>query len=183
MIMTRLGAVAAAALLLAAPALAQQPAPAPAASGVTAPVATVELMNTKGQRIGTVALTQFPRGVLVSGQVQNVAPGWHGIHLHETGACTPDFAAAGAHHNPDHARHGLGSVPAHAGDLPNLFVHADGSGQYQAWTDDVSLADGPASLFDADGTALVLHAAPDDYTTDPSGNSGDRIACGVVTKR
>ena len=108
----------------------------------------------------------------------------HGLHIHTVGACTPDFAAVGGHFNPTTAQHGLDNPNGpHAGDLPNLEIDADGNGTYEATTTLVTLDQGDNSLFDSDGSALVIHAAPDDLVTDPSGNSGDRIACGVIEQQ
>ena len=108
----------------------------------------------------------------------------HGLHIHTVGACTPDFAAVGGHFNPTTAQHGLDNPSGpHAGDLPNLEIDADGNGTYEATTTLVTLAQGDNSLFDSDGSALVIHADPDDLITDPAGNSGDRIACGIIEQQ
>ena len=112
-----------------------------------------------------------------------LSPGAHGVHLHTTGSCTaPDFASAGAHLNPGGHQHGT-SNPAgpHLGDLPNITVGSAGTGTVSA-TLSGTREDVLARLFDADGTAVVVHANADDYRTDPSGNSGGRIACGVLTR-
>jgi Cu-Zn family superoxide dismutase len=116
--------------------------------------------------------------------VKGLPSGKHGFHLHAVGKCDPpEFTTAGAHFNPGRKRHGLKSAQGpHAGDLPNLEVGADGSGKLEYVTKLVTLGSGPASLFDADGTALVIHANPDDDVTDPTGNSGGRIACGTLRK-
>jgi superoxide dismutase, Cu-Zn family len=111
--------------------------------------------------------------------VQGLTAGDHGIHLHQTGVCEPDgdtaFGAAGGHFNPENATH-----PQHAGDLGNLTADANGNAIFLISLDDLTLDDGPMGLADADGTALVIHADPDDLATDPSGNSGGRIACAVI---
>ena len=108
----------------------------------------------------------------------------HGLHIHTVGACTPDFAAVGGHFNPTTAQHGLDNPSGpHAGDLPNLEIDADGNGTYEATTTLVTLDQGDNSLFDSDGSALVIHADPDDLITDPAGNSGDRIACGIIEQQ
>ena len=116
--------------------------------------------------------------VHVNVHVKGLSSGLHGIHVHNTASCasgaTP-FSGAGSHHNPGGATHG-----AHGGDLPNLTVNGAGVGHLNATTDHLTLADGPLSVFDANGSALVVHAAPDDGVTDPTGNSGARIACGVI---
>ncbi len=147
-------------------------------------IAMAELKDTQGQVVGQATFTSEPSGA-VKIQV-NVAglmteAGDHGIHTHAVGQCTPDFKAAGGHFNPTNAQHGLNNPQGpHVGDLPNMQLTADGSGTYEATSDRVTLGSGANSLFDADGSALVIHAGPDDQVTDPSGNSGDRIACGVI---
>lgn len=146
------------------------------------PTASFEIKDSGGQSVGTVMLTQTAAGVNVKGTFKGLPAGVHGIHFHAVGACTPDFAAAGAHYNPMSKQHGLENpAGAHGGDLGNLTIGADGSGAYDYTTMLVSLMPGDMTLYDADGSALVVHANPDDYKTDPSGNSGGRIACGVVT--
>jgi len=154
---------------------AQEPAPASV---------TAELKNAQGQVVGYATLITIESGA-VSVQVNvtglATAVGKHGIHLHAVGSCTPDFKAAGGHFNPAAAKHGLDSPQGpHAGDLPNIVFSTDGSASYEAVTDRITLGPGERSIFDADGTALVIHAGPDDQKTDPTGNSGDRIACGVL---
>ncbi len=114
--------------------------------------------------------------------VRQWPPGTHGIHIHTVGKCAgPDFATAGGHLNPGPKMHGKDNpMGPHAGDLLNFDVDADGKSHATLMADHVTLTDGPASLFHTGGTALVIHAMPDDYKTDPSGNSGARIACGVI---
>jgi Cu-Zn family superoxide dismutase len=111
-------------------------------------------------------------------KVHDMTPGLHGIHLHATGSCASGFAAAGLHHNPLGAAHG-----AHSGDLPNLVVNAAGIGRLEAVTTSATLTAGRVTLLDADGSAIVVHASPDDFVTQPTGGSGARVACGVVTPR
>jgi Cu-Zn family superoxide dismutase len=136
-----------------------------------------------------VQLEQRANGVTVSVTLQGVdvvKPGEHGIHLHAVGKCDgPDFTTAGGHFNPGGKKHGARNPEGpHAGDLPNLMVGPGSATQggyaYQATATGVTLATGPASLFDGDGTALVIHANPDDHMTDPAGNSGGRVACAVL---
>jgi len=112
----------------------------------------------------------------------SVPPGEHAFHIHAFGKCEPqDFKSAGPHFDPDQTRHGyLNPEWSHAGDMPNLHVPADGKLQVEILVPNVSLSD-EAPLLDAEGSALVIHAGADDYKTDPAGNSGDRIACGVIT--
>jgi len=148
------------------------------------PQATAELKNARGEAIGTASLWEDATGVRLAVRVRGISPGKHGLHIHAAGKCDPsDFTTAGGHFNPGGKKHGLMSPAGpHAGDLPNLEVGADGTGRLEYLTKLVTLAAGPTSLFDADGRALVVHANPDDDTTDPTGNSGGRIACGVITK-
>jgi Cu-Zn family superoxide dismutase len=151
------------------------------ASGAAQPAtgalhASVALVDAGGAQVGWAELVEDASGTVhVNVKVDGLSPGLHGIHIHAVGACSPDFAAAGPHHNPLGVAHG-----SHAGDLPNLVVNAEGRGHLNATTDEATLSSGPLSVFDADGSALVIHAAEDDLVTDPSGNSGTRIACGVI---
>jgi superoxide dismutase, Cu-Zn family len=151
--------------------------------------ATVTLTDISGAPRGTALLFQDMAGsVHIQLRGVGLPPGTKGIHFHAVGRCDNEgagqFATAGPHFNPDARRHGLSSVDGpHAGDLPNILVAADGSVSADIVTDRVTLTAGPRSLIDADGSALIIHAQPDDQLTDPSGNSGARIACGVVRMR
>jgi Cu-Zn family superoxide dismutase len=139
----------------------------------------VPLVNALGAPIGTVRSWQTPAGLALRVEAGGLPAGVHGIHVHAVGRCDPpDFQTAGAHWNPASKKHGSRNpLGPHAGDLPNIDVGANG-----ALAATVTLAGANlASLADADGSALVIHAAPDDYMTDPSGNSGARIACAVLT--
>ena len=146
--------------------------------------ASAVVRNAAGAVLGTARFVQDATGVVhVNLHVKGLTPGLHGIHVHAVGACTPDFLAAGGHHNPTGNQHGLENPNGpHAGDLPNLTVEANGTATYQATNALVTLGPGANSLLDADGSALVIHADPDDEATDPTGNSGGRIACGVVAR-
>jgi Cu-Zn family superoxide dismutase len=119
-------------------------------------------------------------------KVDGLSSGLHGIHIHAVGSCTgPAFASAGGHYNPLGHQHGLENPNGpHAGDLPNLVVDSNGHGRLHAKTDRVTLSPGIATLFDGDGSALIIHANPDDQVTDVgNGGSGARIACGVIVAR
>ena len=135
----------------------------------------IALVSSASASVGAVQAEPRPGGTYIRIAVQNMPLGDHGLHLHAVGRCDgPGFQSAGAHWNPQGRQHGhLNPAGPHAGDLPNLTVSANGHGAINF------LATGGA-LDDADGTALVIHAKPDDYMTDPSGNSGDRIACAVI---
>ena len=134
-------------------------------------------------RAGTAQLLASGAQVNISVAAIGVSPGAHGVHLHMTGSCeAPDFTSAGGHLNPDGRQHGHENpAGAHLGDLPNLTTGNAGAGTVSA-TLRGSREEVLARLFDADGTAVVVHASADDYRTDPSGNSGARIACGVLTR-
>jgi Cu-Zn family superoxide dismutase len=144
--------------------------------------ASAELRDAGGGVVGWAGFAEDATGRLhVNVHVKGIPAGLHGIHIHAVGACSPDFLAAGGHHNPLGAAHGLDSpVGAHAGDLPNLVVNEAGVGHLDATSDRASLSNGPTTIFDADGSALIIHAGPDDQVTNPTGNSGGRIACGVI---
>ncbi len=152
--------------------------------GCGGPRATAELMNASGQKIGTATLVERAGAVELQVEVTGLEAGAHGIHFHQVGLCeTPGFTSAGSHFNPLGKQHGLESPNgAHAGDLPNLEADASGKASYKVTTERVVLGEGQLSLFDADGTALIIHARVDDQVTDPTGNSGDRVACGVLTR-
>ncbi len=148
--------------------------------------AKAELKDTKGKDAGSAQLTEDPGGVALSVEAKGLEKGEHGIHFHEKGECSTSdsFKSAGEHFNPEDKKHGLeNSEGPHAGDLPNLKAKEDGTATYQATTKQVTLKEeGKTSVFDSDGTALVIHEKSDDQKTDPSGESGDRVACGEVEK-
>ena len=156
-------------------------------------IAGATLADSAGRTIGTARLWQEAGGLVhvdVDITCAGVActaltPGDHGIHFHSVGSCvsasSPAFSSAGGHFNPLGKQHGLANAGGpHAGDAPNLSVGSDGRGSARFTTDRISLIAGATAAFDADGTALVVHAAPDDQTSQPSGNSGARVACGVL---
>ena len=145
--------------------------------------ATAVMHDRQGRSVGVVALTETPGGLLVRGSLQGLPAGPHAIHLHETGRCEPPFTSAGGHFNPAHRTHGvLDPGGMHGGDLPNLVVPASGKLDFETFAPGLTLAPGPSSVFDADGTAIVIHAKRDDYRTQPAGDAGDRIACGIVAR-
>jgi superoxide dismutase, Cu-Zn family len=140
-------------------------------------------VDASGATVGWVQLTEDRTGVVhVNVKVDGMATGLHGIHIHAVGACGPTFAAAGGHYNPLGHQHGLDNPAGpHAGDLPNLTVNTEGRGRLNARTDRVTLSDGPATLFDGDGSAFIIHANQDDQVTDVgNGGSGARVACAVI---
>ncbi|GAB4376213.1 MAG: superoxide dismutase family protein [Elainellaceae cyanobacterium] len=151
--------------------------------------ATAILRDTEGNVVGNAIFTQTPEGVSIQAQFENLDAavtgnerGQHGFHIHEVGECTaPMFESAGGHFNPTNVAHGLLDPDGpHAGDLINLWIEADGTADYDVVTDLITLGTGEHNILDADGSALIIHSEADDYHTDPSGASGDRIACGVI---
>lgn len=144
------------------------------------------LIDAAGDSVGSVRLTETPHyGVHFEVRVSGLSPGEHALHVHETGACeAPGFQSAGGHYAPRGHAHGiLHHEGKHAGDLLNLHVPSDGSATSERLAPDLTLAQGAASsLFDEDGSALVIHQGADDYRSQPSGAAGDRVACGVVRR-
>ncbi|HTG38286.1 superoxide dismutase family protein [Sphingomonas sp.] len=142
--------------------------------------AVADLITANGQSVGRATATQMGDGIQLMVEGRNMPPGAHGAHVHTVGRCdAPTFESAGGHWNPTTRKHGLENPAGpHAGDAPNLDVASDGSGTL-TYTLPGGTFDG---LFDADGSAMMIHAGPDDMMTDPSGNSGGRIACGIFRR-
>ncbi len=156
---------------------------APDSASPTAVGASAALTDATGASKGTATVTETTDGLRLVVDASGLAPGAHGLHLHTVGRCDgPDFTTAGPHWNPTAKMHGRDAPNGpHMGDLPNLIADTDGRGRLEATVAGGRLTGGSMPLLDGDGAAIVIHAAADDYRTDPSGNSGARVACGVFT--
>jgi Cu-Zn family superoxide dismutase len=154
--------------------------------GVTSPPPTAgaTLKDSSGRVVGSAVFLQEDDGVRILLDLRGVTPGTKAVHIHEVGRCDPpNFDSAGAHFNPKKAEHGTENPRGpHAGDLPNITVEATGRGHLEVTNPLVTLKPGSASLLDGGRTALVVHEGPDDMRTDPAGNSGRRIACGIIER-
>jgi superoxide dismutase, Cu-Zn family len=145
--------------------------------------ATAQIRTPGGRTIGSALIPIRSDVIVVQVAVNGLRPGRYAVHLHAVGRCEgPGFESAGPHWNPTERRHGrLNPQGHHLGDLPNLEIAANGTGRLEFTIPGTGAWDGAYPLFDADGASIVIHAAPDDYRTDPSGNSGTRFACGVLS--
>lgn len=142
--------------------------------------ANARISNAEGESVGTVELTETPHGTLLRANLDSLPPGTHAFHIHAVGVCEPPFKSAGGHFNPEDNSHGfLSEEGMHAGDMPNIHVPQSGALELEVLATEVDLDD---SLFDADGSSIVIHDGADDYETDPAGEAGDRIACGVIER-
>ena len=141
---------------------------------------TAHIFNHEGAHVGQAKLTPATKGIILNVELHDFAPGWHALHFHGQGVCDDHhdhFAKSGGHAAREGEEHGyLSPKGPHMGDLPNFFVHDDGTAKIQVYTENAKLDE----LIDADGAAILIHADPDDYTTQPAGNAGKRLACGVI---
>jgi len=151
-----------------------------------AATAKASFVNAKGEQVGMAELKQTPNGVLIKAEIRGLTPGDHAFHIHETGKCETgeQFKSAGGHFAPRGKKHGYETTGGpHAGDMPNQFVSRDGVLKLNVMNTNVKLGSGDGSLFDRDGSALVIHSAADDYLSQPAGDAGERVACAVITKQ
>ncbi|CAL4868586.1 hypothetical protein MMA231_02874 [Asticcacaulis sp. MM231] len=182
--LTHASALAAVLTLCAVPAMAQTPAPAAAPLPATSPLSG-KLAGNGGADLGTITIKPAPNGVILRVEAKGLTPGWHAIHFHEKGSCSDEkFASAGGHvHNATPVNHGLLNGAANdAGDLTNIFAGSDGTANAEIYSSLVTAksVDSRPALMDADGSSVVIHALPDDYTTQPIGGAGVRVACAVI---
>lgn len=153
-----------------------------AAPAIAAQTANAQIKGANGEDHGTATFTQTPSGVLIKAQLKGLPPGEKGFHIHAVGECVPPFTSAGGHFNPGGKKHGLMSPDGpHAGDMPNIHVGASGELTIEVLNTFVTLETGkPNSLIGGKGTSLMVHAKHDDHASDPAGEAGPRIACGVI---
>jgi len=157
----------------------------PDAASTAAPMAGAKLMAGDGAARGEAMITQAADGLHVVVKAMGLTPGTHAVHIHTTGTCTgPDFASAGGHWNPTNRQHGKDNPAGmHMGDMPNMLAGPDGTGEIEYHVAGGMISGGSMPLVDADGAAVVIHAQADDNKSDPAGNAGGRIACGVIAAK
>lgn len=156
------------------------------AAAATAPHASATLYDAKGAKVGAAELTQTPTGVEILINAEKLPPGERAVHIHEAGKCdgADGFKSAGAHFNPTHKEHGrLNPQGQHGGDMDNQKVDDNGMLKVKIINPNVTMNFGATSLFDTDGSSIVIHAGADDYKSQPAGNAGDRIACGIIQRK
>ena len=142
-------------------------------------LARADMMDTEGGSVGVIEIRQTQHGALLHAKLENLPPGAHAFHVHAVGDCTPPFTSAGGHYNPGGKKHGFDAADGmHAGDMPNIHVPESGRLEIEVLNVLLTLDE---MLFDDDGASIVIHEGPDDYVSDPSGEAGARIACGVIT--
>ncbi|MBU1313794.1 MAG: superoxide dismutase family protein [Alphaproteobacteria bacterium] len=149
-------------------------------------VARAAFIDPDGNSIGTATIQETPHGLLIQGKVANLPAGPHGFHVHETGTCDAEggFQSAGGHYAPGDNDHGfMIDEGPHSGDMANQTVGGEGTMVFEVFNENLRLTEGDAAVLDDDGSAIVIHATADDYRSQPSGNSGDRIACAVIEQR
>jgi Cu-Zn family superoxide dismutase len=152
-----------------------------ASASTSAEMANAALKDKSGKPVGDVDLVQTRHGVLLKVSIKRLPPGERAFHIHAVGRCDAPFESAGPHFNPGNHKHGMMSGPGHAGDMPNLHIPQSGELTVEVLNSAIALEKGkPNSLFDDDGSSIVIHDKADDYKSDPAGNAGDRIACGVI---
>jgi len=147
--------------------------------------AMAALQDREGNSVGEVTLQQTPNGVLLTAQLKNLPEGTHAFHVHEAGECKAPFKSAGGHYNPDETKHGfLVEGGPHGGDMPNIHVPSSGELTIEVFNPRISLAEDAANtVFDDDGSTVIIHEGADDYESQPSGAAGPRIACGVIERQ
>jgi superoxide dismutase, Cu-Zn family len=151
--------------------------------GAAAETAKAPLKDKSGKDVGTVEFTQTQAGVLLKLAVKGLPAGERAFHIHAVGKCEPPFESAGPHFNPTNQKHGMMSGEGHAGDMPNLHIPQNGMLEIEIVNAAITLEKGKTnSVFHPAGTAVVIHDGKDDYRSDPAGNAGDRIACGVISE-